>query len=85
MRTKRRFHDARLFLGGGTIALLLAIWSALTVHDIQARDTQAAVVPETTNVTSPTITSSQPATSNPTTRQQTTTTRSVPHTRTRAS
>ena len=87
MNATRRFHEARLFIGAGTIALLLGLWSALTVHDIQARTDEVAVVPDSTTAGSaseaaPAMSSQSPATTTTSNRTNTT---PAPHTRTRAS
>jgi uncharacterized membrane protein len=87
MKAKSRFQQARLFVAGGTIAVLLGTWSALTVHDIQAQNADAAASTNTTNVVttaeSVPVTTSAPSTSSTTSRQTTTTV--VPHTRTKSS
>ncbi len=74
MNGKSRFREARLYLAGTTIALLLGTWSVLAGHDL------SAIVNQTqTTGTSVTQSSSQASS------QRSTTTTSTAHTRTRAS
>jgi hypothetical protein len=80
----QRFRQARIFVAATTIALLTAVWSGLTLHDLGLNQTAGAVDAGPAAVT----TSQQTATGSATTTsrsqapaQKTTTT----HTRTRAS
>ena len=86
MKAKGRFSEARLFLGAGTVALLLGTWSALTVHDSQANKADTASTTNTTNVVT-TTNRTLPTTSSQTTSSPSrqTTTIIVPRTRTRGS
>jgi len=47
MRPRSRLRQARFYLTGGTIALLMAIWAGLSAHDAKGREqrTQAQVSP----------------------------------------
>jgi hypothetical protein len=81
----QRFRQARILVAGTTIALLAAVWSALTLHDLRPEQTVGAADAAPAAVT----TSQQQAATAGTTSagrsqaptQKTTTT----HTRTRAS
>jgi hypothetical protein len=83
MKSNERLREVRLFLGAGTVAMLLGVWSALTVHDLQASKNTAAAAPSSAVTTTTANTSPAPRTSVPS--RTTTTIRPVPHTRTHAS
>lgn len=82
MKGSKRFRQARLFVAATTIALLTAVWSALTLHDLRPnRDiAQASTAPVSSASEAP-ATASQPASTSSTKRQAAPTT----HTRSRAS
>ncbi len=87
MKTKgrSRFQEARYILAGGTVALLLGTWSALTVHDTAARANDGTT--GTSDSTAPITTERVPVTVPSTTGRQSsqlpaTTTRSIPQTTT---
>jgi hypothetical protein len=73
--SKKRYGEARLYLGGATLALLAGVWSALSAHDLSTLANQTQAAPTGASVQSQTA-SSQTSASN---------TQSSTHTRTRAS
>lgn len=84
MYAKKGLGGVRLFLGAGTVATLLGLWSALTVHDLQASKDAAALGANNSAVTTTVNTAPAPSNSAPS-RTTTTTVKPVPHTRTHAS
>ena len=89
MKRKTRFREARLVVGAGTAALLVGLWSALTVHDLQANQQDPNASQNNSTITTGTngtvITapsSNRSITTLPSTSRSITT---VPHTRTHSS
>jgi hypothetical protein len=77
--TKKRYGEARLYLGGATLALLAGTWSALSAHDLSSFTNQTQAIPVTTSTQSPTTSTQATGGSSATSTQSTT------HSRTRAS
>ena len=46
MSRRGRYLEARLFVAGGSVALVMAAWSALALHDLQGRSNATEPAPE---------------------------------------